>query len=90
MQRADQVVGAADPKSGGPEISRSAGYVLGRPWFNSSAAIVNAIYILFSFLLLCTSFETYIQNLKLVFPLISFICFETKRSHFFLSVAIDF
>ena len=87
MQRADQVVGAADPKSGGPEISRSAGFVLGSPWFNSSAAIVNAIYIFF-FLLLCTL--KHIQNLKLVFPLISFICFETKRSHFFVSVAIHF
>ena len=49
MQRADQVVGAADSKSGGPEISRSAGFVLSCHWFNSSAAIVNAIYILFSF-----------------------------------------
>ena len=47
MQRADQVVGAADPKSGGPEISRSAGFVLGSPWFNSSAAIVNAIHVFF-------------------------------------------
>ena len=43
------MVGAADPKSGGPEISRSAGFVLGCHRFNSSAAIVNAMYIFFSF-----------------------------------------
>ena len=73
MQCAGQVVGAADPKSGRPETkSRSAGFVLGSPWFNPSAAIVNAMYIFF-FLLLCTSFEIYIQTSKLFFRLISFI-----------------
>ena len=47
------MVGAADPKSGRPENkSLSAELVLGSPYFNSSAAIANAIYIFFLFICL--------------------------------------